>query len=246
MRWRVPICWARPGNVTSTAAASMAAASSAASRAALRAASASSTATRTSFTVLPTWARSSLATWPMLRRCAVSVPALPSTPMRTCSSAAVSAACAMRASVCSRSAATSSTIPMSSRFLSVSSPRRLRQTHIKKSLLSPWFAGDCSPIQGREKALAVPPRLTCRCCAPARSAAARDARPSGRPLVRSVTGAPVAPYCTSCRPAAAGWHPRSNALLGRESPRWSPGCFQPVAPVSDGNRAARRCLRHRM
>ena len=68
MRWRVPICCARPGSVTSTAAASMAAASSAASSAALRSASAVSTSTRTSFTVLPTWARSSFGTCPMPRR----------------------------------------------------------------------------------------------------------------------------------------------------------------------------------
>ena len=68
MRWRVPICWARPGSVTSTAAASMAAESSAASSTALRAARASSTSTRASFTALPTLARSSGGTDPMERR----------------------------------------------------------------------------------------------------------------------------------------------------------------------------------
>ena len=66
-------------------------------------------------------ARSSFAICPIWRRYPVSVPALPSTPMRTCSSAAVSAACAICAMVCSRSASSSSTIAILP-SLSVSRP----------------------------------------------------------------------------------------------------------------------------
>ena len=117
-------------------------------------------------------------------------------------------------------------------------------------------------IQGREKALAVPPWLT---AAPARRAAV--ATPKRTPPARArleavrsfrpVTGAArrillaVSPNRRRNAPSRGTPNdrfrrPRSNAQLGRESSRLLPGSFQPVAPVSAGSRVARRCLRHRM
>ena len=181
MRCRVPICCARPGSVTSTALASIFAASSAEASSDLRDSSAPSTAARTSLAVLPTAARSSFGMLPIERRYPVSVPDLPSTPMRTCSSAAESAACAMAASVSARSVPSSSVSAMFLPSVFASPPAACAMFGaIKKEPIRPC-------IQGRDKTLAVPPRLT-------RTRRARCAAKQSRPLVCPVTGAPGETY----------------------------------------------------
>ena len=147
--------------------------SSARSSVALRASSADSTALRTSLAVLPTLARSSLGSWPMERRYPVSDPFLPSTPTRTASSACVSAAPSMLASVADFNSISSSTTAMSPLAFVSCGSRGARQTFgpawrsceaaQQKSPLSSLLASLAAVrIQGRKRALAVPPWLTKR------------------------------------------------------------------------------------
>ena len=199
IRWREPICCARPGSVTSTASALMRAESSACSSDALPASSACSTATRTSLTALPTAARSSLGTCPMLRRYPVSVPFLPSTPTRTCSSADVSPAAAIAARVSSLSWESSSTNAMSrlpSSCDEACPPQRRTDARRSRAPVRP-IKKSLSRLRARTNPESKDERGS-------RGTTLVDARRRERrahPLVCPMTGAPVAAYLTSARSA---------------------------------------------
>ncbi len=181
----------------------------------------------------------------MPRRYPVSVPALPSTATRTRSSAAVSAACATSPSVCSRSAVSSSTIAMFASFPSLFARRATPMRATKRALFRPCSTGCASrnprTREGSRGTTSVDePRLRTR---PSRDDGAHGFRPPARMLCDGSARRVLLHVLPSIE---SGLHPPSNALLRRESPLSSPGCFQPVAPVSADDLRMRRCLRHRV